>query len=161
MRGDLRAMEQIRRTAERESVMESLPTDKMRFTGLGGLAILLTAGENLVCGNVVHVTAANTVSKILQNAPDPIGAVYADALNGTAVWVVVAGVAYVYFIGNTTAGQIARGFVTADAGFVAGQALAEAVPGSPFATDKHFYEIGHVLEARTGAGLAKCILHFN
>ena len=44
---------------------------------------------------------------------------------------------------------------------MSGQALSEALAAPPFATDKHFYEIGHVLESRVGAGLAKCILHFN
>ena len=48
-----------------------------------------------------------------------------------------------------------------DTGEISGQALNEAVPTSPFATDKHFCEIGHVLETRTGAGLAKVNLHFN
>ncbi len=131
------------------------------LTDDGGVAVYLTAGENLMRGNVVHITATNTVSKIAQDVPDPIGAVYQDALSGAGVWVVVSGVAYVYFTDSTTAGYLARGFVGADAGFVAGQAKSEAVPTSPFATDKHFYEIGHVLETRTGAGLAKCVLHFN
>jgi hypothetical protein len=42
-----------------------------------------------------------------------------------------------------------------------GNAVAEAVPSSPFATDKHFQEIGHVLETTGGAGLALCLLHSN
>ncbi len=66
-----------------------------------------------------------------------------------------------FSLSNTTAGQLARTFVTADAGFVAGRALAENVPTAPFASDKHFCEIGHVAETRVGAGLAKVNLHFN
>lgn len=140
---------------------EPAPYNQVRITEDGGIAIKLTAGENLVKGNIVYVSAANTVKKCLQNNPDVIGVVYISANNATNVWVVVSGVAYVYFTGNTTPGHIARGFVTSDGGYVAGQALSEAYPTSPFASDKHFYEVGHVIEARTGAGLAKCVLHFN
>jgi len=42
-----------------------------------------------------------------------------------------------------------------------GNAVAEAVPGSPAATDKHFQEAGHVLETVAADNLAKCVLHFN
>lgn len=121
-------------------------------------------GAATVKGNVVtnSDTVANAVELIIQGEPDPIGVFYESGIaDGAEAWVVVAGIADVYFTGSTTLGHLARGFVAADAGYVIGQALSEAIPSSPFATDKHFYEIGHVLEARTGAGLAKCILHFN
>jgi hypothetical protein len=81
--------------------------------------------------------------------------------DGAEAFIVVAGIADVYFWDSATRGQLARTGIAADTGEVSGQALSEAVPSSPFATDKHFCEIGHVLESRTGAGLAKCILHFN
>jgi len=29
------------------------------------------------------------------------------------------------------------------------------------ASDKHFAEVGHLLESRTGPGLAKTLIHFN
>jgi hypothetical protein len=74
---------------------------------------------------------------------------------------VVSGIADVYFWGNTVRGHLARTGIASDTGEVSGQALSEAVPESPFATDKHFCEIGHVIESRTGAGLAKIIMHFN
>lgn len=132
------------------------------ITDIGGIAVKYTAGENLTAGDVVRVTGVNTVSKIVVNVPDPIGVVYATGLSGAEVLVVITGVANVYFIGNTTAGQFARGFLTADGGsYVTGQAICEAVPTAPFASDKHFYEIGHVLETRVGAGLAKVNIHFN
>ncbi|KKL90587.1 hypothetical protein LCGC14_1903210 [marine sediment metagenome] len=35
------------------------------------------------------------------------------------------------------------------------------IPTSQFATDKHFMEIGHILENTGGAGLARTVLHFN
>lgn len=144
----------------------SVTSSKIRVTPEGGTAILLTnkTGANSVKGEVVSVspTFNNAVAKIIVNVPDPIGVFYESGIaDGSEVWIVVSGIADVYFIGNTTRGHLARGFITADAGYVTGQVLSEAVPTSPFATDKHFYEIGHVLESRTGAGLAKCVLHFN
>lgn len=138
-----------------------------KLTDEGGLAVLLTndTGAPSVKGEVVTASASvnNGVTKIVKDVPNPIG-VFLDSgvANGQPAWVVVSGIASVYFVGNTTRDHIARGFLTSDgASYVAGQALSEAVPTSPFATDKHFYELGHVLESRTGAGLAKTNLHFN
>lgn len=144
-----------------------LGNDKVMFTSTGGLAIKLTnkTGGASVKGEVVCLNSAqnNSVIKIVKDVPDPIGVFHESGVaDGLETWVVVSGIADVYFVGDTTRGHLARGFLTSDgAGYVTGQALSEAVPSSPFASDKHFYEIGHVLEARTGAGLAKCILHFN
>ncbi len=140
---------------------------KVMLTPDGGLAVKMTnrTGNVTVKGEVVHPDSSNnnSVVKIVVDEPDPIGVfLHSGVANGAEAWVVVSGIADVYFVGNTTAGHIARGFLTADgASYVTGQALSEAVPTSPFATDKHFYELGHVLESRTGAGLAKCVLHFN
>lgn len=140
----------------------------IKITSEGGLAILLKnkTGGNSVKGYVVGVYSSTAIDKsvrlIQQNIPDPIGVFYESGIpDGNDAWVVVSGIADVYFIGTTVRGYLARGFVTSDAGFVAGQALSEAVPTSPFATDKHFYEIGHIIESRSGAGLAKVVLHFN
>lgn len=107
-------------------------------------------------------TTANAVEKAVDGQPDALGVFYESGVaDGTEAWVVVSGIADVYFIGSTSLGYLARTFIASEAGYVSGQALAEAVPSSPFASDKHFCEIGHVLEARTGAGLARCVLHFN
>jgi hypothetical protein len=138
----------------------------IKTTAEGGIAVKLLNGTGgaSVKGYVITADSAvnNSASLILQNIPNPIGVFYESGIAaGASAWVVVSGIADVYFIGNTTRGHLARGFLTADAGYVSGQALSEAVPGSPFAVDKHFYEIGHVLETRTGAGLAKVNLHFN
>lgn len=132
----------------------------------GGHAVLMTnkTGANSVKGEVVTTgsTVDNSVIKVVVDVPNPIGVFYESGVaDGAEAWVVISGIAEVYFIGSTTRGQFARGFITGDAGYVAGQALAEAVPTAPFATDKHFYEIGHILASRTGAGLAKTVLHFN
>lgn len=132
----------------------------------GGLMIKMTnkTGANSVKGNVVRVNSAvdNSFVLAVDTAPDPIGIVYESGIaDGAECWVVVSGIAEVYFIGSTTRGHLARTFIASEAGYVAGQALSEAVPSSPFASDKHFCEIGHVISARTGAGLAKVVLHFN
>ena len=141
---------------------------KYKITPEGGYAIKLVnkTGAASVKGTVVTVYSAsaidNAVAKIVVDVPDVIGVLYENGVaDGTETWVVISGIAQVYFIGNTTRGHIARGFINTDAGYVSGQALSEAYPAAPFGTDKHFYEIGHVLESRTGAGLANVVLHFN
>jgi hypothetical protein len=139
---------------------------KVRITTTGGIAVKLTnkTGGNTVAGHVVRVDSAATsaVVKTIDTVPDPIGVFYESGIaDGAEAWVVVSGIADVYFVGSTTRGHLARTFTSGEAGYVTGQALSEAVPSSPFATDKHFCEIGHVIEARTGAGTAKVVLHFN
>lgn len=140
---------------------------RARMTPEGGFAILVTnkTGAASVKGEVVTPGSAvnNSVIKIVKDVPNPVGVFYESGIaDGAEAWVVISGIADVYFVGNTAAGNLARGFLTADgASYVAGQAIAEAVPTPPFSSDKHFYEIGHVLESRTGAGLAKTVLHFN
>lgn len=95
------------------------------------------------------------------NNPDAFGIVLESGIaDGSPCWLAVSGAVEVYFGGNATRGQFARATVTAD-GYADGQAIAEALPSSPFATDKHFQEIGHVIQSRTGAGLALCVIHFN
>lgn len=140
--------------------------DRVLFTDEGGLAIKLVnrTGAPTVKGYCVTTSDAveNSVKLVPVNVPNCIGVFYESGVaDGEEAWVVIAGVAEVYFWGNTTRGHLARTGLTADTGEVAGQAMSEAVPTSPFATDKHFCEIGHVLESRTGAGLAKVVLHFN
>lgn len=138
-----------------------------KITPEGGYAVRMInkTGAPSVKGTVVRINPAlaNSVAKIVVNIPDPIGVIYDSGVaDGESVWIVKSGIADVYFVGNTTNGHLARGFITSDGGsYVVGQALSEAVPTSPFASDKHFYEIGHVAESRVGAGLAKCNIHFN
>lgn len=142
--------------------------DRVKITPEGGLAVKMTnkTGGASVKGTLVRpytATAINSaVTKIVVDIPDPIGVIYDDGVaDGSEVWVVVSGIAQVLFIGNTSLDGLVRWFLTADAWYISGYALWEALPSSPFATDKHFYEIGHCIEARTWAGLAKCVLHFN
>lgn len=141
---------------------------EIKFTSEGGLAILLVnkTGAASVKGEVVTVyndTAVdNAVEKIVVDVPNAIGVFLESGVaDGAQAWIVISGKASVYFGGSTTRGHLARTTVTGDAFTTTGYALSEAVPSPPFATDKHFCEIGHVLESRTGAGLAKVNLHFN
>jgi hypothetical protein len=161
--------DQIRELRDRIYILErfiTLGNNKLKLTSEGGVAVKLTnkTGGASVKGELVRSNSGqnNSVIKVAQNIPDTIGVFYESGIaDGAEAWVVVSGIADVYFVGNTTRGYLARSFVTADAGYVIGRALSEAVPSSPFATDKHFCEIGHILESRTGAGLAKVVLHFN
>jgi hypothetical protein len=139
---------------------------KICFNLDGGIMIKLInkTGGASIKGQVVHINSAveGSVTYVPQGDPDSIGVFYENGVaDGQEAWVVVSGIAQVYFVGNTTAGHFARTFVAADGDYVLGQAKSEAIPTSPFATDKHFCEIGHVIETRVGAGLAKCVLHFN
>ena len=148
-------------------ITNEVGNDKVMLTSVGGVAIRLTnkTGGASVKGEMLHSNsgADNSVVKSVKDIPDPIGVFLESGVpDGAEAWIVVSGIAEVYFIGNTTRGHLARGFLTADGGgYVIGQALSEAVPSSPFSDDKHFYEVGHVIQSRTGAGLAKVILHFN
>ena len=143
----------------------SIVNGKVRFTAEGGLAIKVTnkTGGNTIKGYLVKASSGtnNAVETVIVDIPDIVGVFYENNIADAAeAWVVVSGIADVYFEGNATRGNFMRNQITADAGTI-GRAIAEAVPTAPFATDKHFHEIGHVLESRTGAGLAKAVLHFN
>lgn len=137
---------------------------KMLFTVDGGIAHKYINGTGAVSvkGTVVHITGNNTVDGIIINVPDPIGVVYEDGIaNGQEMWVVTEGKAECLVIGTCTAGQLARGFVTGEASYVKGSLICENFTVAPFATDKHFYEFGHVNTGRTGAGLAMIQIHKN
>jgi hypothetical protein len=113
-----------------------------------------TGSDDTVSLSPVGTTATPSV--------DPFGVVYDGIPDlNNRIWVVTGGKAEVLYVGSTTRRQFARICVDTDTGAAAGQAIAEALPTSPFATDKHFMEIGHLLQSRTGAGLALTALHFN
>ena len=83
----------------------------------------------------------------------PIGVFLESGVaDGSEAWVVVSGIADVFI----DAGGSARGdrLVT---GAIGGFATVNNNP----AVAVHFQEIGHCTETRVGAGLARCILHFN
>lgn len=141
-------------------------TGKIAITDDGGLAVKLTnkTGAASIEGYVVtpHLSVDNAVRLATIDGANGIGVfLESDVADGDEAWVVVSGIAKVYFSNAPTRGYIARTGLAADTGEVAGQALSEAYPVSPFTTDKHFCELGHILESKTEAGLARCILHQN
>jgi hypothetical protein len=140
-------------------------TAKAKITDVGGFAVkyINKTGAASIKGYCVTTGSAND-SVILTpiGVPNGIG-VFLDSgvADGAEAWVVTKGKAYGYFNGSTTFGYLARTPIAADAGGVAGQLISEAIPTSPFATDKHFCEMGHLAETRTGAGLALFEVHQN
>jgi hypothetical protein len=78
------------------------------------------------------------------------------------MYITIAGKAKVLFSNATTRNYFARVMEAGDSGATAGLAISEALPAPPFSTDKHFKEIGHILEAVSGSPyLALCVIHFN
>lgn len=137
------------------------------ITPIGGFAekFINKTGENSVPGKWVNAdsSVAMGVTLTAQDKPDPIGVIFSAGVpDGAEMFVVTEGIAEALFSNAPTVGYLARGYVAADtAAFVAGAFLSEAIPGSPFSSDKHFYEGGHILETKTAAGTAKVKLHFN
>ena len=136
------------------------------ITPEGGYAIKLInkTGGASVKGYAVTTsdTTDNAARNIVVDVPNPIGVIYESGVaDGQPMWVVVSGIAEAYFQNAPTRAFLARGFITGDTGYVSGQIKSEALPTSPFATDKHFYELGHILETKGAPGLAKMVLHFN
>lgn len=132
----------------------------------GGLLISLTnkSGANSIKGYLVKPssTTDDAFTNCAVGDPDIIGIVYDnDIADGSSCRIVVSGIAEVYFLNAATHGNFARMCASGDAGAANGKAISEAVPTSPFATDKHFQEIGHIIQTTGGAGLARCVLHFN
>jgi len=148
------------------AVLNNLLSSNVKHTAIGGVAVKLTnkTGSPSVKGYLVDPSPSVDGAVVLTavGIPDCVGVFLEDDVaDGSEAWVVVSGIAEVYFSGDTTRGHLARIGFSSDTGEVAGQAISEEFPTSPFATDKHFGEVGHVIESRTGAGLAKCVLHFN
>lgn len=138
---------------------------RIKFTPEGGLAIRVInkTGAASIKGYCVTAGAEdNSVILVPIGVPNCIGVFYESGkADGEYVWIVISGMADVYFWNAPTVGYLARTGLAADTGEVSGQALSEAFPASPFASDKHFCEIGHVLETKEAPGLAKTLLHFN
>lgn len=141
--------------------------DKIGFTPEGGLAVKYKYNITTpLKGHVVRVStsADDTVALSAPDSVDPIGVLYSGTPDSDGYLpVVVSGRAKVLFVnsGGVTRRQFARVTVSADTGAVAGYAIGEAAPTPPLATDKHFQELGHVLETTGAAGLATVNLHQN
>lgn len=134
-------------------------------TNEAGLQIKLTnkTGGNTTKGYLIHPSAGTdrAFDYTALDEPDIMGIVYEGGIaDGSECWVWVSGVVEVYFFGSTTRDHFARMGETGDGG-AAGQAISEAVPTAPFATNKHFQEVGHVVESIGASGLALTVIHFN
>ena len=149
----------------REDVVEIFKGGKMGVSAEGALLVSLTNknGSSISKGYLVHGTTTDSgVSLTDVGDPDIMGVVYdTTCADGATCWIAIQGIADVYFGTTTTHDHIARMTASGDTGAADGVAISEPVPTSPFATDKHFQEIGHVLEDIGGAGLAKTLIHFN
>ena len=143
------------------TVAPTLPLDvkaKSGHTAIGGIAIKLTnkTGSNTVAGQLVKVDTTTNDAFNTQdaNGDNTVGIVLdAGVANNLEAWIIISGIADVLI----DAGGSARGDRLISSA-TAGSADVWNVGG---AVATHFLEIGHCIETRGGAGLARCILHFN
>ncbi len=131
---------------------------KAGMSAIGGHLIKLTnkTGGNTVAGELVQVdTTTNEAFDTCDESSDGCFAVILDGSvsDGSEAWVVVGGIADVLIDeGGCTRGD--RMITSATSGSAATWNVGGAVA-------THFQEIGHCIETRVGAGLARCVLHFN
>lgn len=136
----------------------NVTANKSRLTAIGGIAVKFTnkTGGNTVAGQLVEASAGTTdaFSTSQANSDETIGVVLdAGVADGSEAWVVISGIADVLIdAGGSTFGD--RMITSATAG-------SADVWNTGGAVATHFQEIGHCIESRGGAGLARCILHFN
>ena len=144
--------------------------DKMRFinngtTGEYGLQIRLVNGTGVTTSIGYLVEPKNgsdlTFEYVAVNDPDIIGVVAEKVATSSNCWLWIQGVANVFIQSSASAGMFVRSVATGDASTAAGLATGEVVPVSPFATDKHFQEVGHCIQGTSATGVALCVLHFN
>lgn len=132
--------------------------EKSGNTPIGGFAIRMTnkAGANSVSGQLVvaSTTTADAISGAGASSAEVIGVTLDSGVaDGSEVWVIVAGIADVLIdAGGSAVGD--RMISSATAG-------SADVWNTGGAVATHFQEIGHCIETRAGAGLARCVLHFN
>ena len=132
--------------------------EKSCMTAIGGFAIKLTnkTGSSTVAGQLIQTdtTTNDAFATSGANSDDTIGIVLeAGIADGSEAWVVISGIADVLM---DSGGSVRGDRIIASA--TAGSADVWNTGG---AVATHFQEIGHCIETRTGAGLARCILHFN
>ena len=137
----------------------------IKMTPEGGLAVKVIndTGAASIKGTVVHASPAvdRGVSLNPLDNPDPCGIVYDEGIpNGEFTWIVQGGMAEVLYSTPVVRSTFSRASSTLDAAPVVGEAINEPLPAPPFATNKHFLEIGHPAEARATPGLALTYIHF-
>lgn len=132
--------------------------EKSKLTSIGGLAVKLTnrTGANTIAGQLVKADTGDDDSFVTAgaNADNVIGIVLdADVADGAEAWVVGGGIAAVL--------MDAGGSVRGDRLISSATAGSADVWNTGGAVATHFQEIGHCIETRVGAGLARCKVHFN
>ena len=132
--------------------------EKSCMTAIGGFAIKLTnkTGSSTVAGQLIQTdtTTNDSFATSGANSDDTIGIILeAGIADGSEAWVVVSGIADVLM----DSGGSARG----DRIISSATAGSADVWNTGGAVATHFQEIGHCIETRAGAGLARCVLHFN
>lgn len=139
----------------------TLPLDVKAKSGnsvIGGFCIKLTnkTGGNTIAGQLVIASTgtADAFATAGVSSDGIIGIILeAGVADGSEAWIVVSGIADVLIdAGGSTIGDRMIASATA------GSADVWNVGG---AVATHFLEIGHCIETRAGAGLARCVLHFN
>lgn len=135
-----------------------LESAKYKLTAIGGYAVKLTnkTGSNTIAGQLV-ITSTGTDDAFATagaSSDGVIGIVLDGGIaDGSEAWVVEGGVADTLIdAGGCTHGD--RMISSATAG-------SADVWNTGGAVATHFQEIGHCLETRVGAGLARVKLHFN
>ena len=130
--------------------------EKSGMSRIGGFMVQLTneTGSNSVAGQIVKASTTTDDAFALAGVNElmPIGTILENGVSdGSEAWIVVSGIADVLVVA---------------AGCVRGDRLITAAVGG-FATVNnapsvavHFQEIGHCIETRVGAGLARVVLHF-
>jgi hypothetical protein len=148
----------------------SVQNPNIKFTSIGGLAILITnkTGANSVKGKVLRLSKSfdYAVDIIPISGVDPIGVFLDDGVpDGNKAWIVIHGMADVAMKNNTatTHGNWLK--VSDEAGYA--DATLTAPPGGGIPEiDEHFLEMGHCMQSVAAGGegthiLARCVLHYN
>jgi len=136
------------------------------ITELGGFAVSLINATGAPTVKGYLAAASPSVDKAVElcqiDIPECFGVFLHSGVEvGARAWVVMAGLAEVYYSGAVNRDWLAASPLSTDSVPVTGQANAIPFPSPPFSTDKHFAEIGHVLQSIGSAGLAVTLLHFN
>lgn len=151
--------------ASRNNIFNVLVPQSFFFTPEGGMCIKMInkTGAPSIKGYIVHPSSSvdNAFTYIPIGEPDVFAVVYEAGIpDGEIVKIVISGKAHVYYATAVQREWFGRNQIAPEAN-PAGQAIGEVAPVPPFSTDKHFLEIGHILETTGGAGLALTNLHFN
>ena len=141
-----------------------LGNSQVKLTTDGGEAsrMINKTGANSVKGTIVEIGPIDKSVKLANiDDIDPCGIMFDDGVpDGGWIWVVTGGKAKVLYSTSVSLGTISRVPIAADESATNGLAINEALPVPPFATDKHFREIGHPEEAIGTPGLASTMIHF-